>query len=132
MQMSGISLTILHSEGPKLYRVLAVLSAVGLKSISRIENLILQVHEVNASSSRNGKRILSQLQEATQSHQVSHQGCGTPSKNPGTPSFSKPPAAPMPTAFTNLFKKKDTKTEEVIQIDDKKSKKRKREGNDGR
>ena len=80
---------------------------------------------MNASSSRNGKKILSQLQEATQSHQVSHQGCGTPIKNPGTPGSLTPKPAKMPTAFTNLFSKKDTST--VIDVDEKKTKKRKRE-----
>ena len=81
---------------------------------------------MNASSSRNGKKILSQLQEATQSHQVSHQGVGTPSKNSSSQGASKPKPASMPTAFTNLFKKKDT-TDISKQIDDKKSKKRKRD-----
>jgi hypothetical protein len=31
---------------------------------------LVQVLEINTSSKRNGKRILSELQEATQSHQV--------------------------------------------------------------
>lgn len=102
-----------------------------LKSIEYFVCIKPQVHEVNASSSRNGKRILSQLQEATQSHQVSHQGCGTPVKNPGNPGPSTPKRTKMPTAFTNLFnKKKETPSETVIQIDDKKSKKRKREAED--
>ena len=82
---------------------------------------------MNASSSRNGKKILSQLQEATQSHQVSHQGVGTPSKNSNSQGANKPKPATMPTAFTNLFKKKDTTTDASKQIDDKKSKKRKRD-----
>ena len=90
-------------------------------------NFLLQVHEVNASSSRNGKKILSQLQEATQSHQVSHQGVGTPSKTSISQGASKPKPATMPTAFTNLFKKKDTTTDASKPIDDKKSKKRKRD-----
>ena len=82
---------------------------------------------MNASSSRNGKKILSQLQEATQSHQVSHQGCGTPVKNPAAALGSlTPKSAKMPTAFTNLFNKKK-ETSAVIDVDQKKSKKRKRE-----
>ena len=39
---------------------------------------------MNASSCRSGKQVLSQLQEATQSHQVSSQGSHTPRKNTGT------------------------------------------------
>ena len=35
------------------------------------ECILFQVFEVNASSKRAGKQILTQLQEATQSHQVS-------------------------------------------------------------
>ncbi|XP_062603770.1 ATPase family AAA domain-containing protein 5-like [Saccostrea cucullata] len=74
------------------------------------QELGFKVFEVNASSSRNGKRILAQLQEATQSQQVSkHQfsGAGTPKKlknasNAVTSSKQKP------TVFTNLFKKAAT------------------------
>lgn len=41
-------------------------------------NAHLQVFEVNASSQRSGRLILSQLKEATQSHQVDSQGRGAP------------------------------------------------------
>ena len=86
---------------------------------------------MNASSSRNGKKILSQLQEATQSHQVSQQGLGTPVKNPATAMGSlTPKPAKMQTAFTNLFNKKKPETSTVIDVDEKKSKKRKRESVD--
>lgn len=70
-----------------------------------------KVHEVNASSCRSGKQVLSQLQEATQSHQVSSQGNHTPRKN--TALGDKPkPENKLPTAFTNLFKKADGKPQE--------------------
>lgn len=39
--------------------------------------VLLQVFEVNSSSQRSGKLILSQLKEATQSHQVDIQGVNT-------------------------------------------------------
>lgn len=49
-----------------------------LLTVSRV---IVQVFEVNASSQRSGRLILSQLKEATQSHQVgSSTGVSVPSK----------------------------------------------------
>ncbi|XP_060071807.1 ATPase family AAA domain-containing protein 5-like [Ylistrum balloti] len=63
-----------------------------------------KVFEVNASSNRNGKRILAQLQEATQSHQVSR-GTDTPTKcPPSKTAHASQPNAKMPSAFSNFFK----------------------------
>ncbi|XP_021363391.1 ATPase family AAA domain-containing protein 5-like isoform X2 [Mizuhopecten yessoensis] len=63
-----------------------------------------KVFEVNASSTRNGKRILAQLQEATQSHQVSR-GTDTPTKCPPSKSASASQAnAKIPSAFSGFFK----------------------------
>ncbi|XP_069124963.1 ATPase family AAA domain-containing protein 5-like [Argopecten irradians] len=63
-----------------------------------------KVFEVNASSTRNGKRILSQLQEATQSHQVSR-GTDTPTKCPPSKLVSSTqPSAKVPSAFSSFFK----------------------------
>ncbi|XP_061196703.1 ATPase family AAA domain-containing protein 5-like [Saccostrea echinata] len=74
------------------------------------QELGFKVFEVNASSSRNGKRILAQLQEATQSQQVSkHQfsGTGTPKKLKNPPNVVSS-TKQKPTVFTNLFKKAAT------------------------
>jgi hypothetical protein len=51
---------------------------------------LIQVLEINTSSKRNGKRILSELQEATQSHQV-RAGSELASDGLG-PSFKRQPA----------------------------------------
>ncbi|KAK3608231.1 hypothetical protein CHS0354_007245 [Potamilus streckersoni] len=78
-----------------------------------------KVFEVNASSSRSGKKILSQLQEATQSHQVSHnKEIGTPVKSAiRAVNFSSEMSSKgvgtkhsvlmtkMPSAFANFFQK---------------------------
>ncbi|XP_041364172.1 ATPase family AAA domain-containing protein 5-like [Gigantopelta aegis] len=97
------------------------------------QELGYKVIEVNASSSRNGKRILSQLQEATQSHQVAQSKEGTTNwtnitQTDSVQAFQKSqekPVPKLPTAFTNLFQKaaaKKTSPIEVIDVD-KKSKK---------
>ncbi|KAJ8317885.1 hypothetical protein KUTeg_002976 [Tegillarca granosa] len=97
------------------------------------QELGYKVFEVNASSSRNGKRILSQLQEATQSHQVANhkeKTVGTPSKktNLSTASKSKDiTEKKLPTSFANLFKKASTSAKpEKTPTTPSKSKKRKR------
>ena len=38
-----LKLTLLHSEQPKLYRVLAILSAVGLKSLDDINHMYIKL-----------------------------------------------------------------------------------------
>ncbi|XP_053392476.1 ATPase family AAA domain-containing protein 5-like [Mercenaria mercenaria] len=88
-----------------------------------------KVHEVNASSCRSGKQILSQLQEATQSHQVSSQGNHTPRKNTALGDKSKPENK-MPTAFTNLFKKAAAPAAESKQEEKQAGRKRKRNKSD--
>ncbi|KAK3090730.1 hypothetical protein FSP39_014136 [Pinctada imbricata] len=99
------------------------------------QELGFKVFEVNASSCRNGKRILAQLQEATQSHQVSKNSVGgsnTPvkidkKKEPGVDQKKK-----LPTAFTNLFKqaesqsKKDVPSKKAPKKEDGDSRKKKR------
>ncbi|KAL3875830.1 hypothetical protein ACJMK2_033742 [Sinanodonta woodiana] len=83
------------------------------------QELGFKVFEVNASSSRSGKKILSQLQEATQSHQVSHnKEMGTQAENaiPVINVSSEPSSkvvatkhsvstTKMPSVFANFFKK---------------------------
>ncbi|XP_048248109.1 ATPase family AAA domain-containing protein 5-like isoform X2 [Haliotis rufescens] len=92
------------------------------------QELGYKVIEVNAASSRNGKKILSKLQEATQSHQVATSKDGssnsmmaalTNSQSGSTPSSAKPAKkdAKLPTAFTNLFRKAGSKTDPVEVID---------------
>ncbi|KAH3864432.1 hypothetical protein DPMN_027450 [Dreissena polymorpha] len=95
-----------------------------------------KVHEVNASSCRSGKQILSQLQEATQSHQVSSQGSHTPRKHTALGTCSQEgkvqPASKMPTAFTNLFKKGGASQHpsDPPPAQDSKKRKRKKSGKD--
>ncbi|XP_033744529.1 ATPase family AAA domain-containing protein 5-like isoform X2 [Pecten maximus] len=68
------------------------------------QELGFKVFEVNASSTRNGKRILAQLQEATQSHQVSR-GTDTPTKCPPSKTASAfQPTTKIPSAFSSFFK----------------------------
>ncbi|XP_070580263.1 ATPase family AAA domain-containing protein 5-like isoform X2 [Ptychodera flava] len=76
------------------------------------QELGFKVFEVNASSKRSGKQILSELKEATQSHQVSHgQGSGMLSKfvshNVQVPGkeVKKPP---VHSAFASFLKKPDS------------------------
>ncbi|KAL4240609.1 ATPase AAA domain-containing protein 5 [Mactra antiquata] len=81
-----------------------------------------KVHEVNTSSCRSGKQILSQLQEATQSHQVSSLGSLTPRKNVDQ---TKGEGSKMPQSFTNLFKKAAVSSQDKADVKDG-GKKRKR------
>ncbi|XP_055955097.1 ATPase family AAA domain-containing protein 5 [Patella vulgata] len=75
------------------------------------QELGYKVFEVNTSSSRNGKKILSRLQEATQSHQVGQVKDGipppvfTPTDNTVSATKKDTPQNKLPTAFTNLFNK---------------------------
>ncbi|ESO85829.1 hypothetical protein LOTGIDRAFT_235779 [Lottia gigantea] len=104
------------------------------------QELGYKVFEVNTSSSRNGKKILARLQEATQSHQVAQNkdGIAPPvfgsTDSPLTP--RKDIKNKLPKAFNNLFnkaKKVETKETETDSKNDKKeksntcNKKRKRE-----
>ncbi|KAK6171608.1 hypothetical protein SNE40_019759 [Patella caerulea] len=75
------------------------------------QELGYKVFEVNTSSSRNGKKILSRLQEATQSHQVGQVKDGvpppvfTPTDNAASATKKDIPQNKLPAAFTNLFNK---------------------------
>ncbi|XP_067672445.1 ATPase family AAA domain-containing protein 5-like [Haliotis asinina] len=89
------------------------------------QELGYKVIEVNAASSRNGKKILSKLQEATQSHQVATSKDGGSNSmmaalSGSTSSSAAKPAkkeAKLPTAFTNLFRKAGSKSDPVEVVD---------------
>lgn len=81
------------------------------------QQLSYKVFEVNASSSRQGRHILAQLQEATQSHQVAQKKDGVIPSTPGDLGTSqctdllgkkelkKASTSAVPGAFANFFKK---------------------------
>ncbi|XP_076450106.1 uncharacterized protein LOC143286427 [Babylonia areolata] len=87
------------------------------------QQLSYKVFEVNASSSRQGRHIVAQLQEATQSHQVAQKKDGIilspPPVTPALCSQSEPPAektgkkaaSAVPKAFASFFKKAGNATE---------------------
>ncbi|XP_066291037.1 ATPase family AAA domain-containing protein 5-like [Branchiostoma lanceolatum] len=112
-----------EEEEDGLCNTMLVLGPTGIGKTSAVyacaQELGYKVFEVNAASLRSGKQVLTQLREATQSHQVSKQaqtgGAASLFKTSLTPQKVKPGAnkAPLPSSFASFFKKtEDGKKEE--------------------
>ncbi|XP_052071004.1 ATPase family AAA domain-containing protein 5-like isoform X2 [Mytilus californianus] len=117
-----------EEEEDKLCNTVMLMGPTGIGKSTTVyalaQEIGFKVFEVNASSIRNGKRILTQLQEATQSHRVSHNkhGDAGPASiftQGNKPSPRKKPEKNVPTSFANFF----NKTTNSIQVEIEKSKK---------
>ncbi|XP_035695696.1 ATPase family AAA domain-containing protein 5-like [Branchiostoma floridae] len=112
-----------EEEEDGLCNTMLVLGPTGIGKTSAVyacaQELGYKVFEVNAASLRSGKQVLTQLREATQSHQVSKQaqtgGAASLFKTSLTPQKVKPGVnkGPVPSSFASFFKKsEDGKKEE--------------------
>ncbi|XP_078611468.1 ATPase family AAA domain-containing protein 5-like [Branchiostoma floridae x Branchiostoma japonicum] len=112
-----------EEEEDGLCNTMLVLGPTGIGKTSAVyacaQELGYKVFEVNAASLRSGKQVLTQLREATQSHQVSKQaqtgGAASLFKTSLTPQKVKQGAnkGPIPSSFASFFKKsEDGKKEE--------------------
>ncbi|CAG2239315.1 unnamed protein product [Mytilus edulis] len=132
-----------EDEEDKLCNTVMLMGPTGVGKSTTVyalaQEIGFKVFEVNASSIRNGKRILTQLQEATQSHRVSHKSCGDAGPasiftQGNKPSPRKKPEKEKnaPTSFANFFNKttnsKPVETEKSKKSNDSKNaRKRKRD-----
>ncbi|XP_078693082.1 ATPase family AAA domain-containing protein 5-like isoform X2 [Branchiostoma floridae x Branchiostoma belcheri] len=112
-----------NEEEDGLCNTMLLLGPTGIGKTSAVyacaQELGYKVFEVNAASLRSGKQVLTQLREATQSHQVSKQaqtgGAASLFKTSLTPQKVKPGAnkTSMHSSFAGFFKKtEDGKKEE--------------------
>ncbi|KAL8618288.1 hypothetical protein ACOMHN_061133 [Nucella lapillus] len=114
-------------EGSELCNTMMLVGPHGVGKTAAVyalaQQLAYKVFEVNASSSRQGRHIVAQLQEATQSHQVAQKRDGIVlSPPPLTPTLGSQPEPPVektgkrntgvvPKAFASFFKKSDNVAE---------------------
>ncbi|CAG2216522.1 unnamed protein product [Mytilus edulis] len=120
-----------EDEEDKLCNTVMLMGPTGVGKSTTVyalaQEIGFKVFEVNASSIRNGKRILTQLQEATQSHRVSHKSCGDAGPasiftQGNKPSPRKKPEKEKnaPTSFANFFNKTtNSKPVDIVFEEDK-------------